>query len=458
LPEHPVAYATDYTTLLTGSYWSGAEITGQPVFVTYSFDTTAPASDVGHLSPSALATFTPFTAAQQTETQQALTVWSSSSTIAGGGSGIIFLQVPSGQGDINFAAYNFSSDPNASGAGGLGYYPWGNWNYSTFQSGSGHFAADLPGAGNVLMNTAFETGGLFAFPTVLHEIGHAIGLKHPTDAWTMNVPGYIDVVHNQWDPNVQYDPNFSIMSPTSSSLTDPTAVDYQAVQSIYGTPAMAAQQDASWSWNATTNTLTQVLKNGGQTVRGVSTSNIITGGSGNDVIYAIGAGTNTVYGRGGNDILVGGAGISYLDGGAGADTLNGWFGISYASYRDAKSGVVANLLNPSANTGDAAGDTYLQISRLIGSNFNDTLVADNNGDVLIGGPGADTLIGGTGNDTFTYQIITDSTPAGPDLIENWRSGDKIDVSAIDANTGLPGQAAFPHRRHSGACGRHRHHL
>jgi len=159
-----VAYATDYTTLLTGSYWSGAEITGQPVFVTYSFDTTAPASDVGHLSPSALATFTPFTAAQQTETQQALTVWSSSSTIAGGGSGIIFLQVPSGQGDINFAAYNFSSDPNASGAGGMGYYPWGNWNYSTFQSGSGHFAADLPGAGNVLMNTAFERAVSSPFP------------------------------------------------------------------------------------------------------------------------------------------------------------------------------------------------------------------------------------------------------------------------------------------------------
>ncbi|HEV2363469.1 MAG TPA: matrixin family metalloprotease [Caulobacteraceae bacterium] len=195
-----MAYATDYTTLLTGSYWSGAEITGQPVFVTYSFDATAPASDKAHIAASAWATFTPLTATQQTEVKQALTEWSSSSSIPGGGSGVIFLQVAPGKGDINFAAYNFSSDPNYSGAGGVGLYPWGNWNYSTFTSGSGHFAADVAGSGNVLMNTAFETGGLFAFNTVLHEIGHALGLKHPTDAWTMNVPGYIDVVHNQWDP------------------------------------------------------------------------------------------------------------------------------------------------------------------------------------------------------------------------------------------------------------------
>ncbi|MDQ2861736.1 MAG: M10 family metallopeptidase C-terminal domain-containing protein, partial [Pseudomonadota bacterium] len=437
-----MAYATDYTTLLTGSYWSGAEVTGQPVFITYSFDATAPASDAGNLAPSAYATFTPFTAAQQAQAQQALTDWSSASTIAGGGSAIIFLEVAPGKGDINFAAYNFSSDPNAKYSGGEGFYPWGNWNYSTGQPGTIHFGADLAGAGNILMNTdpAFETGGLFSYQTVLHEIGHAIGLKHPTDAWTNYVDGDA-IVHNQYDPNTYFG-TFSIMSPFATSLTEPTANDWQAIQSIYGTPAQAAQQDKSWSWNAHTNTLTQVLKPGGQTVRGVSTNNIIAGGSGSDVIYAIGAGTNTVYGRGGNDILVGGSGVSYLDGGPGADTLNGWFGTSYASYRDAKSGIVANLVRPSLNTGDATGDIYLHLSGLVGSNFADTLVADNNGDVLIGGLGADTLVGGSGDDTFVYKTIGDSTPAGPDLIENFHAGDKIDVSAIDANTGLPGHQAF----------------
>ena len=121
--------ATDYTTLLTGSYWSGAGVTGEPVFVTYSFDATAPASDQSNLNATAYATFTPFTAAQQAEAQQALGEWSAAS-------GVIFLQVAPGQGDINFASYDFSSDPNASGSGGEGFYPWGNWNYSTATSGS----------------------------------------------------------------------------------------------------------------------------------------------------------------------------------------------------------------------------------------------------------------------------------------------------------------------------------
>ena len=426
-------YATDYTTLLSGSYWSGAEIVGQPVFVTYSFDATAPAADQNNLAPSAYATFRPFTAAEQGEAQQALAEFSASS-------GLVFLQVAPGKGDINLAAYDFSSDPNAAGDGGMGFYPWGNWNYSTFTSGSGHFGADQAGAGDILMNTAFETSGLFAYNTMLHEIGHAVGLKHPTDAWTDNVPGYINVAHNQWDPGVQYDPNFSVMTPGPNTLTHLTAADIQALQYIYG--SAPATQDASWSWNASTETLTQKLKKGGQTVRGVSTNNKITGGSGADQVYAIGAGTNTVYGKGGNDTLVGGSGVSYLDGGAGADTLNGWFGPSYASYADSPAGLTASLIDPFANTGDAAGDVYLNIHRLLGSPFADTLVGDNVGDVLnggagndtivggsgkdtiIGGPGADTLTGGAGADVFRYNApseggdtITDFSVAQGDILQ-----------------------------------------
>ena len=446
-----MAYATDYTTLLSGRYWNGAETPGQPVFVTYSFDATAPASDAGILSSSAYATFTPFTAAQQAQAKQALQDWSSSSTVAGGGSGIIFLQVAPGKGDINFAAYNFSTDPNVSAFGGEGFYPWGNWNYSTAGGGIIKFAADLPGSGAILMNTAFETGGEFAYATLLHEIGHAIGLKHPTDAWTDNVPGWVNVVHNQWDPTVTYSNDFSIMSTGASSLAEPTAADYQAVQSVYGTSAQAAAQDKSWKWNAATYTLTQVLKDGGQTVRGISTNNTITGGTGADNIYGIGSGTNRLNGGAGDDNLVGGSGTNYLDGGPGADTLNGWFGVSYASYADAKAGVTVNLLNPALNTGDAAGDIYLHITRVIGSSFNDTIIGDNGGDViqggtgndvLTGGTGKDTITGGTGDATFVYKAITDSTPKAADTIKDWHTGDIIDLTAVDANTAVAGVQAF----------------
>ncbi len=441
----PGPYATDYTTLLTGSYWGGAEVVNKPVFVTYSFDATPPASDAANLSPSAYATFKPFTTDQQTKAIQALNEWSSASTVPGGGSGITFLQVAPGQGDINFAAYDFSSDPNAKGSGGEGFYPWGNWNYSTFGNNTGHFGADNPGSGNILMNTAFTTGGLFSYATVLHEIGHALGLKHPTDAWTDNVPNFIDVPHNQWDPSVTYDPNFSIMSPGASSLTDPTGADYQAIQSIYGTSAMAANEDKSWSWNSATYTLTQTLKDDGETVRGVSTSNVIHGGAGDDAIYAIGAGRNAVYGGVGNDNLVGGSGTSFLDGGAGADTINGWFGTSYAVYTDATAGVTANLLKPWLNQGDAAGDTYLHVMRLQGSNYADTLVAENSGDVIYGFDGNDSIVGGTGTDSLYGGNGADtlSGAAGTNYLDGGAGADSLDgtggtsyATYGDATTGV----------------------
>jgi Ca2+-binding RTX toxin-like protein len=417
-------YATDYTTELTGSYWSGAEVTGQPVFITYSFDATKPASDAGNLTASAYNTFTPFTAAQQTEAQQALGEWSAAS-------GIIFEQVAPGQGDINFASYNFSSDPDAMYSGGEGFYPWGNWNYytavpSTPTTGVGgyiHFAADLPGAGNVLMNTAsgFETNGLFAYNTMLHEIGHALGLKHPTDAWDDDVGGEFDHAYNQWDPNTPYNPNFSVMTPGANTLTHLTADDKLAISSIYGTSAQQAEQDASWSWDDATDTLTQVLKPGGWTVRGVSTSNNITGGGGADSIYAIGAGTNTIYGKGGS-------GVNFLDGGAGADVLNGWFGVTYAIYWDAPVAVTVDLRDVAMNTGDAAGDTYLHVSNIQGSNYNDTIIGDDSGDLLYGRAGNDSITGGAGAD-YLYGGGGDDTligGGGTNYLDGGAGADRLD--------------------------------
>ena len=38
---------SDFTALLSGSYWNGIEVTGAPVIVTYSFPTALPACDVG---------------------------------------------------------------------------------------------------------------------------------------------------------------------------------------------------------------------------------------------------------------------------------------------------------------------------------------------------------------------------------------------------------------------------
>ncbi|TWA58806.1 hemolysin type calcium-binding protein [Azospirillum brasilense] len=117
---------------------------------------------------------------------------------------------------------------------------------------------------------------------------------------------------------------------------------------------------------------------------------------------------DVIEGGAGNDTLIGGGGNDTLIGGAGADVLNGGAGFDEASYETATTGLVLDLLNPGNSTGDAAGDTFIDIERWVGSNFDDTMVAGNDpvwfwahdgADLVTGGTGNDTLESGNGNDT-----------------------------------------------------------
>lgn len=131
--------------------------------------------------------------------------------------------------------------------------------------------------------------------------------------------------------------------------------------------------------------------------------------SGNDVIKATnyadtfwGAdGNDTLYGYNGNDTISGGNGNDTLIGGKGNDKLKGDVG-------------------------------------------NDTLKGDAGNDRLEVGAGADKLYGGDGADTFIFRSKTDSTTVAPDKIFDFShaQGDKIDLSAFDANTSKSGLQDF----------------
>ena len=167
------------------------------------------------------------------------------------------------------------------------------------------------------------------------------------------------------------------------------------------------------------------------------------------------------------DTLLGLNGDDRLEGRVGGDRLDGGFGRDTASYAHAASGVAASLTYPAGNIGEAAGDRYNSIENLEGSRFtdrlagnslpntlsglagNDILIGANGPDRLIGGLGLDVMSGGGGGDIFVFTAPSDSPP-GPsrDRITSFNAGDagtavdRIDLRAIDANTGVPGNQAF----------------
>ncbi|MGO1080369.1 calcium-binding protein [Inquilinus sp. CA228] len=190
---------------------------------------------------------------------------------------------------------------------------------------------------------------------------------------------------------------------------------------------------------------------GADNLSGEAGNDSIDGGAGNDSAFG-GVDNDSITGGGGVDLLDGGDGNDILEGGAGADTLTGGNGIDTASYASAGTGVTV-VIGGASTGGDAAGDTMSGIEQVLGSGFVDTLTGDTGAntlwglagdDVLTGGVGADTLKGGAGSDTFRYVGTGDSTvaAAGRDTITDFTTGDKIDLSAIDANGAGPGDTAF----------------
>ena len=89
----------------------------------------------------------------------------------------------------------------------------------------------------------------------------------------------------------------------------------------------------------------------------IAVENLI-GSAFNDILYGNGV-ANNLSGGAGNDVLVGKGGGDRFDGGIGSDT------VAYdASFPNANFAIRADLLSPSANTGDAAGDVYISIENL----------------------------------------------------------------------------------------------
>ncbi len=181
---------------------------------------------------------------------------------------------------------------------------------------------------------------------------------------------------------------------------------------------------------------------GDDKITGNDARNNLRGSIGDDFLHGQ-AGSDTVGGGAGRDTLLGGFNSDTLIGGAGPDILNGGTGIDKADYTAAPTGVALNLQS-GGWAGDAAGDRFISIEIVSGSNHNDTLTGSRYNDDLRGrggsdlldGAGADdklygysgndTLIGGAGNDTLTGGSHNDrfvfSGAFGHDVIQDMNAG------------------------------------
>lgn len=207
---------------------------------------------------------------------------------------------------------------------------------------------------------------------------------------------------------------------------------------IYGGSATSAVQTSAitntfgaallWDINGLTNAASSGSFN-------PETADEVLVGTGDDVLYG-GGGSDTLHGQDGADILWGGAGFDQLNGGdgldalyggddsdelnggAGADILNGGDQIDYADYRTASAAVIADLQFSSQNTGDALGDTYIDLEGIDGTNFNDSLRGDSGANFLYAYDGNDEIYGRDGSDYIYAGSGTDilSGDAGNDFL------------------------------------------
>jgi Ca2+-binding RTX toxin-like protein len=296
---------TNYTAILSGASWSGFDApANRPAFVTYSFESVLQSyANTSYATQAFLDSFIPFTETEKAATRAALAQWASAS-------GIIFLEVASGEGDMRFGSHNFSLDPNANGFSGFAFYP--NTDISQYNAFRDEIGGDV----------FIDHGAAGDTYLLLHEIGHALGFKHPFDG-DVTLSSDLDNHRN------------TVMSYTGNYPSVLSQFDKQAAAAVYGAAGTGGTHLTSWSWNSASRELTQVATANSEKLFGVSVRDIIDGGGGDDWIGGFqgddslsgGMGNDSLFGNEGTDGLYGGAGSDLLYGGLGNDFLVGGTGV-----------------------------------------------------------------------------------------------------------------------------------
>lgn len=382
---------------------------GGAFVVTYGFRADAPAQ-----MPDDTTGFSPFNAAQIQQAELALAAWSDVARIS-------FQRIGGYTNDasILFANYDTGSD----GASAFAYYP-GN-----LASGSV--------SGDVWINVRAGSNGSpatfnYGAHVLAHEIGHAIGLAHPSEYDA--TPDANNTYASQAD-YAEDTRQYTVMSYFSEFNTGgafgglyaaaPMLDDIAAAQMLYG-PNMATRTgDTVYGFNANAGrpwfeaaanqrAVFAVWDAGGRDTfdfSGYVSDAVIdlrqgafssTGGLKGNVAIAVGADIEIAIGGGGHDVIYGNPLANVLIGGTGNDSLSGFEGedsIAGGFGQDQLWGGGAwDYMhgNQGADTlwGGDGGDW------VVGGQDGDRLNGEAGDDYIVGNLGADTAYGGEGRDTI----------------------------------------------------------
>ncbi len=168
LPTSLPAYVTE---TLADGYW--AHTSGVPLVLHFSFMASVPDYAT---KPLELSTFSPMSEGQKAAVREVLGIYQ-------GFLDILFEEVADAASvELRFGRNNQSAD----GSSGYAYLPNANQATGTGNGAAGDvwLAADQPTTGVI--------PGEFVFETLLHEIGHALGLKHPFESPSLTEAGHPD--------------------------------------------------------------------------------------------------------------------------------------------------------------------------------------------------------------------------------------------------------------------------
>jgi hypothetical protein len=263
-----------YKAILSGQSWNALptlKTAAKPVFLTYTFSSSG------------------FSTADKKMARKALKMWEEAS-------GITLLEVKGKDAELRFQWEEEDWSTTA----------WAEFPKLTRVSYNRDERERDHDGGNVYLNEIYRTElsrkpnyKLYIF---LHEIGHALGLKHPFHKMEHNS----QLLRSSSD-HVKY----TVMSYTGAETRKAPfklgSLDVQGIQALYGDSAQDGRQVESWSWSKSKQVLSQTGFAGADTIYGIAVKDTIRGNDGKDRLYGFG-GNDTLNSGNGNDVLVGGDG------------------------------------------------------------------------------------------------------------------------------------------------------